>query len=380
MTFTLETDEAYAPTFLLYCLTATIGSVLDKTLLLEHEQDGDMGHAWLRTHYAGSGPFTLRRWRANEAIFLDANDSYWNGPPAMRRVIIRHVPESATQRLLLEKGDVDIARKLGPDQLVGLEGNPDIRIRQGVKGSLYYLGLNQKNAHLSRPQVRQALKYLVDYAGLESSIMKGKGVVHQAFLPKGFLGALEATPFTLDVDKAKRLLAEAGLEKGFTVTMDTRNKSPIIDLAQSIQATFAQAGIRLEIIPGDGKQTLTKYRARHHDIYIGRWGPDYQDPHTNAGTFASNPDNADDAPAKPLAWRNAWDIPHMTAQTQAAVLERNAEKRARLYQALQREHQQVSPFVILFQEIEVVAERVGTRGFVIGPSFDDNRYHKVVKD
>jgi peptide/nickel transport system substrate-binding protein len=322
----------------------------------------------------------LRRWRANEAIFLDANASYWNGPPAMRRVIIRHVPESATQRLLLEKGDVDIARKLGPDQLVGLEGNPAIRIRQGVKGLLYYLGLNQKNEHLSKPQVRQALKYLVDYTGLENSIMKGKGVVHQAFLPKGFLGALEVTPFTLDVDKAKRLLAEAGLEEGFSVTMDTRNKSPIIDLAQSIQATFAKAGIRLEIIPGDGKQTLTKYRARNHDIYIGRWGPDYQDPHANADSFASNPDNADDAPAKPLAWRNAWDIPQMTAQTQAAVLERDAAQRARLYQALQREHQQVSPFVILFQEIEVVAERIGTRGFVMGPSFDDNRYNKVVKD
>ena len=58
---------------------------------------------------------------------------------------------------------------------------------------------------------------------------------------------------------------------------------------------MAQAGIKLEIIPGDGKQTLTKYRARQHDIYIGIWGPDYQDPNTNAQTFASNPDNSDDA-------------------------------------------------------------------------------------
>ena len=49
---------------------------------------------------------------------------------------------------------------------------------------------------------------------------------------------------------------------------------------------WAQAGIEIEIIPADNKQTLTKYRARQHDIYIGQWGPDYQDPHTNAETFA----------------------------------------------------------------------------------------------
>ncbi len=376
----IETDRAYAPTFLLYCLSATISSVVDKKLLLEHERDGDLGHAWLRTHYAGSGPFKLRRWRANGVLMLDRNDNYRGAAPAMRRVIIRHVAEPATQRLLLEKGDVDIARKLGADQLAGLEGNPDIRIRQGVKGTLYYLGLNQKNEYLSRPQVRQALKYLIDYRGLENSIMKGKAVVHQAFLPRGFLGALETTPFSLDVAKAKALLAEAGLADGFSVTMDTRNNSPIIELAQSIQATFAAAGIKLDIIPGDGKQTLTKYRARNHDIYIGRWGPDYQDPHTNADTFASNPDNADDAAAKPLAWRNAWDIPAMTAQTRAAVLERDADKRAEMYRALQGEHQQVSPFVILFQEIEVVAERANVSGFIIGPSFDDNRHGGVRKE
>ena len=94
--------------------------------------------------------------------------------------------------------------------------------------------------------------------------------------------------------------------------MDTRNNSPTKDIAQAIQATWAQAGIEIEIIPADDKQTLTKYRARQHDIYIGQWGPDYQDPHTNAETFASNADNSDDAKSKPLAWRNAWDIPEMT--------------------------------------------------------------------
>jgi peptide/nickel transport system substrate-binding protein len=210
--------------------------------------------------------------------------------------------------------------------------------------------------------------------------MEGKVKVHQAFLPDGFLGALTDTPFELDVEKAKELLVEAGLPDGFSVTMDTRNTDDITGIAQAIQQTMAEAGIEMELIPGDGQQTLTKYRARNHDIYIGRWGPDYQDPHTNADTFARNPDNSDDAASKPLAWRNAWDIPEMTAETDAAVPERDPAKRAAMYEEIQREHQKISPFVIMFQDIEVIAERDNVDGTIWGPSFDDNKYWKAHKE
>lgn len=380
MTFVLETDKAYAPTLVLYCLTSTVASVVDKKLVMEHEKDGDLGYEWLKTNYAGSGAFKLGQWKANELLTLERNDNYWGGAPAMKRVIIRHVLETATQQLLLEKGDIDIARNLGPDQLASLRSNPDIRLQTSRKGGLYYLGLNQKNEILAKPQVRQALKYLIDYQGMEETVVKDLMVTHQAFLPIGLLGALEAKPFHLDVGKAKQLLAEAGYPNGFKVTMDTRSISPIMEMAQSIQATFAQAGVELEIIPGDGSQTLTKYRARNHDIYIGRWGPDYQDPHTNADTFARNPDNSDDAKSKPLAWRNAWDIPEMTKATDAAMLERDPAKRAALYREIQKIHQATSPFIIMYQQTEVAALRSNVKGFIMGPAFDDNLYHKVTKE
>ena len=380
MTLVIETDQAYAPTFLLYCLTATISSIVDKKTVMANEKDGDLGHEWLRTNYAGVGPFKLRQWRPNEALMLDRNDDYWGGAPAMERVIIRHIVEPSAQQLLLEKGDIDIARNLLPDQLESVRSNPELTVQEGPKGAIYYLGLSQKNEALANPKVRQALKYLVDYKGMEGTIVRDLLKVHQAFLPKGFLGALEETPFTLDVSRAKQLLAEAGYPNGFKITMDTRNTSPIMEMAQSIQATFAQGGVELEIIPGDGKQTLTKYRARNHDIYIGRWGPDYQDPHTNADTFARNPDNSDDAKSKPLAWRNSWEIPEMTKMADAAILERDPAKRAEMYLEIQKAHQATSPFVIMFQQTEVAATRADTKGFIIGPAFDDNKYHEVTKN
>jgi peptide/nickel transport system substrate-binding protein len=365
-------DRPYAPSFALYALTSSVASVVDKKLVLEHEANGDLGYEWLKTHYAGSGPFTIRDWRANEVAVLERNPNYSGTPAPLARVIYRHIPETATQRILLEKGDVDIARNLGPEEIAAVSKNADIKIQSAPKGTLYYLGLNQKNPNLAKPEVREALKYLVDYEAIADTIMKNQANVHQAFLPKGFLGAVNDNPYKLDVEKAKALLAKAGLPDGFTVTMDVRSSQPITGVAEAIQSSFAKAGVKLEIIPGDGKQTLTKYRARTHDIYIGVWGPDYQDPHTNAQTFASNPDNKDDASSKTLAWRNAWETPELGKQVDAAILERDPAKRAALYETMQREVMADGPFVIMFQQTENAAERANVKGFIMGPSFDNN--------
>jgi peptide/nickel transport system substrate-binding protein len=379
-TLVIETAEQVAPTFFYYCLTAVVGGIVDSKVVQANEKAGDFGNEWLKNNSAGSGPFKLVSWKANESYVLERNDNYRGTKALARRVVVRHVPESATQRLLLEKGDVDYARNLSKDQLDAIKGNAGLKVQQGPKGSIFYLGLNQKNPNLGKAEVREALKWLVDYDAIEQNIVRGRFVVHQAFLPSGFLGALEDRPYKFDLERGKALLAKAGLPNGFSVTMDVRNNSPVTDIAQAIQASWAKAGIKLELSPGDGKQTLTKYRARNHDIYIGQWGPDYPDPHTNAETFAMNVDNTDDAKSKTLAWRNAWDIPEMTKRIAAAVEERDAERRKATYEDVQREHQRTSPFVIMFQQIEVAAHRKNVDGFVIGPTSDTNYYANIVKN
>ena len=103
LTLSIETDKAFAPTFVLNCLTADVTSIVDKKLLLSKEQNGDWGYGWLKTNYAGSGPLKVREWRANEIVALERNDNYYGDKPKLSRVIYRHVKEASTQRLLLEK-------------------------------------------------------------------------------------------------------------------------------------------------------------------------------------------------------------------------------------------------------------------------------------
>jgi peptide/nickel transport system substrate-binding protein len=380
LTLVIETAEQVAPTFFYYCLTAVIGGIVDMKTVQAHEKDGDFGNEWLKTNNsAGSGPFKLVSWKANDSYVLERNDNYHGTKALPRRVVVRHVAEPATQRLLMEKGDADIARNLTKDHLDALRGNRNVVLQEAPKGSILYVALSQKNPNLARPEVREALKWLVDYDAIEKNIVRGRYVVHQAFLPRGFLGALEDRPYKFDIEKAKALLAKAGVPNGFSVSMDVQNSSPYMDIAQAVQASFAKAGIKLELTPADGKQVITKYRARNHEMLLLYWGPDYQDPHSNAETFAMNVDNTDAAKSKTLAWRNSWDIPDMTRQTAAAVKERDAKKREQTYRAIQKEHQKSSPFIIMFQEIEVAAYPKSVSGFVMGPSFENNLYATIRK-
>ncbi len=379
LALTLETDRAYAPTLVYNCLTANVAGIVDRKLLLTKEKDGDLGAAWLKTNFAGSGAFKIREWRANEIVALERNDNFGGPKAKLARVIYRHAKESATQRLMLEKGDVDIARNLTPQDLEALSKNPALKFSSVPKGTVYYFGLNQKNPNLAKPEVREALKWLVDYDAIGNTLIKNIGVIHQNFLPIGLLGASREKPYKYDVAKAKALLAKAGLPGGFKVTIDMRNVQPVQGLTEAWQQSLKKAGIELEIIPGDGKQTLTKYRARSHDIYVGQWGADYWDPHTNADTFARNPDNSDAAKSKPLTWRNSWDILELTKKTDAAAMERDGAKRARMYAEIQAEFRKTSPFVMLFQETEVAAFRANVTGLRLGPTADSTYLHVVAK-
>jgi peptide/nickel transport system substrate-binding protein len=368
MTVQVELDAPYAPSFFLNCLTFA-SVVVDKKLAMEHEVNGDFGHEWLKTNAAGSGAFIFKSWKPNDSLVLEGNPNYWDGAPAMKRVLIKNVTESATQQLLLQKGDVDIARNLTGDQIKAVKNDPNIKFQSFPKSTLWYMGLNTKNEFLGNKDARQAMKYLVDYKGLQDTMFNGVGVIHQTVIPDGQLGADNETPFTYDLAKAKELLAKAGYPNGFNVTMDVTNKTETRELSASLQNTMAKAGINLIIKVNDNRTTLTKYRASEHDIYLGTWGSDYLDPHSNVEGYLT----------APLAKRNQWTSPERDAAVLAARDEKDGAKRVQMYADLQKMALDESPYVIMFQQNETASLRKNVDGFVMGPTFDLNLYKNIVK-
>jgi len=377
---TIKWAGNFAPSFVLNVLAARVTSVVDLATVMANEKDGDQGTAWLNLNSAGTGPFKLRAFKPGESLALEANPDYFGGAPAMKQVIVRHVAEAATQRLLLESGDVDMAKNLTPDQVAGLAGNAAVRVETYPQAAVHWISFNQKVDTLTNPAVWKAARYLVNYEGMADSFLKGQMEVHQAFWPKGFPGALTDTPYTYDPEKAKQILKDAGVTLPIKVTLDVINANPFNDMAQALQQSFAPAGIEFEILPGTGAQVITKYRARTHQAMLLYWGPDFMDPHSNAKAFAYNADNADDKYASTTTWRNAWMPPaEINAKTMAALGEQDADKRLQMYVELQKSMQDEAPFVVMFQAVKQVAMADKVKGFVNGATSDFVFYRLVEK-
>lgn len=379
-TVTVKYEGDFSPAFVLNILASRPASIVDSVLVKEHEVDGDMGNAWLNENAAGSGPFVLDRYTPAQMIRMSANQSYFNGAPEIESVIIRHVAEAATQQLLLEKGDIDLARNLTPDQIASLD-NADIKVETFPQAAVHFLSFNQKTESLTDPAVWEAARHLVNYKGMTDTIIKGQMETHQAFWPKGFPGSYDETPFTYDPAKAKAILEEAGITTPITVSLDVINAPPFTDMAQSLQASFADAGINFEILPGTGAQVITKYRERTHQAMLLYWGPDFMDPHSNAKAFAYNSDNSDENYAATTTWRNAWAVPDdMNTKTMAALSESDPEVRLEMYRDLQKKVQETSPIVIMFQAAYQVAMDEDVTGYVNGATSDFVYYRLVEKD
>jgi len=376
-TLTVVVQEAFAPTLVLNMMTSIVASVVDKKVALANEKAGDFGNAWLKTNSASSGAYRLVAWRPNESITLEANPNFRLGAPKLKRVILRHVPEPGSQRLLLEKGDIDVARGLTPDQLTPIAGAKDIRIESFPGVNNFYAIMNLKHGPFADVRVRRAVKMLVDYQAMANTFLKGRFFVHQTFLPIGFFGATPYNPFKLDVEGAKKLLAEAGFPNGFEVKLSANTNNPFPQIAQAIQATMALGGIKVTIASGDARQVIGEIRGRTFQMAVISWAPDYFDPHTNADFFVQGADISDTPKSRTGPWRASWLIPELTAEMKRAAQELDGKKREQMYIELQKKVTDDGPYVWMFQNNWVIAMRSNLRGYPKG-LFEDQFFYRTI--
>ncbi|WPC76093.1 ABC transporter substrate-binding protein [Vibrio porteresiae] len=370
-------DADVGPSFVLSLLSAPAASIVDEKSVMANEKDGDLGHAWLNANSAGSGPFKIKKYVPHQILMMEANATSPAGAPKLQYVLLKNVPDAATRQLLLEQGDADLVRNLGTDQYFSLQGKKGVKTLNLPYASLYYLMFNAENASnpdLGKPEFWQAARYAFDYKGIADDLMHGQFAVQQNFLPVGFNGALTDQPFTYDPQKAAKILKDAGI-KNPHFKLVVSNQPPYLDIAQALQASFAKAGIDVELIPGVSSQIATDVKAHKYEATVTSWGPDYFDPHTNASAFAYNPENG----SKTVAWRANWHIPALNKLTLEARAETDGAKRTKIYQELQRDVRESSPFVIGLQNKKLVALRDDIQGYVQGITPEMVFYKNVSK-
>ncbi|UNE55023.1 ABC transporter substrate-binding protein [Bartonella machadoae] len=359
-TVVIKFDKPYPAEIILNnIVTSSITALLDRETIMKHEKNGDMGNQYLANNAACVGPYQISSWHPGEALLLRASLNYWGKAPKLKEILIRHVAETGTQRLLLQKHDIDVARNLTPEDLADLQAKTDIKVEKVLEPTMMYWGFNMTNPIFAHEKVRLAMRYLVDYEGLGKTILKGIGIPRASFLPLGNFGALdekEGQPFKLDLQKAKKLLAEAGYSKGFKANFLVGTSPYALPIAQSLQDNAKKIGVRFKIERLVGTQLFSKLSTRAFDTIFVGWNNDSADPYTMASRLVYNPDNRFEAKNTGYgSWHQGYFDESMNQKVEDALFEKDPQKRAQIYADLQRELMQKGPYAFIFQKYAVVA-------------------------
>ncbi|MGC0890541.1 ABC transporter substrate-binding protein [Pantoea agglomerans] len=352
------------PQLVIYSLAA-LGSmvVLDSKTVQQHEVDSDWGNRWLTTHEAGSGPFRLDVWQAKDVLRMSRATDYWRGEAKMSRVVFRHLQESQTLRLMMEKGDLDIASNMAIPDVRALRHDPDLTIDAVRKGTIYYLAMSMKDPHFDNIKVREAVRYLVDYQGINKSLMTGYGELHQRPIQAGMPATLPDPGYRLDVPRARALLAEAGYPDGFDTTLRVLADQPFLNIAIAVQSTLLQGGIRAKIITGTGNQIYGAMRDRQFSLLVGRGGSGVEPhPHSSLRALVYNPNNADSARLTNFqGWRTGFYDAQLNSMIDQALVERDKTRQQQAYYAIQQRYDQLVPALMPISQMldsVVVSNRV----------------------
>lgn len=208
---------------------------------------------------SGAGAYKVIEWVKEDHITLEANENYWKGAPKIKKVIFRPISNEATRVAALLSGAVHIikdvpvrdADRIAKSDVAGYVGAPSLRtIYLTVDVSREKSPTIEGKNPLLDKRVREAFASAIDYNAIVRVIMNNHAFKAEQMNPKvigGYAEGLKGYEFNLE--KAKKLLADAGYADGFTITLDSPNNRYMNDfkIAEAIASQLAKVGIAVKL-------------------------------------------------------------------------------------------------------------------------------------
>lgn len=201
-----------------------------------------------KSNVVGTGPFYLSDYKPRQSVTLARHDAYWRGKPIVEKIVHQFMPEASTRELALRSGEV---------QAIGIQAKQDIvdRLRKGgfvtdltAPANMFVVLLNTTKKPLDDVRVRRALAHATNRQDLIAFLGKDLARPEYSPLAQGYVGhTSDVTKYPYDMAKAKKLLAEAGLPNGFSMTVNMSNSNIYLPPIQVLQEQWKKIGVNMEI-------------------------------------------------------------------------------------------------------------------------------------
>lgn len=219
----------------------------------------------------GAGPYKFVSFTPGVELVLEAFEGYWRKTPAVKRIVMRVIPDESTRLAALKGGEVDIAYSIRGELADELRKTPGLSLKPVVLQGpnwLYFPEQWDPKSPWSKLQVRQAVNFAIDRQGMSEALFLGYcKITNNAVVPYTFDFYWQPPEAVYDPAKAKKLLAEAGYPNGFDAGMMTCDSS-YANMAEVSVNNLQAIGIKVKLQPIERAGFFAGYSAKQYKTGI----------------------------------------------------------------------------------------------------------------
>jgi peptide/nickel transport system substrate-binding protein len=317
-----------------------------------------------RLEPVGTGPFRFVEWVKDDHITLDRWDKYFAPErPYLDRVIFRAIADDTVRLTGLETGELQWAMQIPLQRVEGMkEAGGDIKATVGAPYLPDMIYLNSSKPPFDDKRVRQAIAWSVNRDEIVNVAFFGQAIAAaEAINPDNPLfSGLNAWADGPDYDRARALLAEAGME-GLTFDFDGQPQVPTqVKSAQVLQQQLERAGITMNIQNYESGEWITRLLTKEYLATISYWSATLDPAHFyRPGFHSQSPWNI-----------SGYGTPEMDAAIDAFTNEADPEKRKEAYAAMVALAQEEAPIITIDNQLQQYWVPANVYGMVPLPSME----------
>ena len=356
----IKTKEPFGP--LLAHLAHTAAAIVNEKAVTEFGDDYGQNPV-------GTGPFKFVSWDAAEKITLERFDDYYEGAASIKTVIFRDITEGTSRTIGLETGELDLAYDIEPIDKDRVSNHEKLVLIEEPSLSMTYIGMNMKKEPFDNVKVRKAINYAINSDDLITAVLDGAGQkANSPIGPRVFAHNADIEPYGFDVEKAKKLLKEAGYEAGFETTIWTNDNPLRMQVAQIVQAQLKEIGIDITIEILEWGSYLERTGQGEHEMFILGWVTVTSDP--DYGLYALYNSSQHGAAGNRTFFTNE-EVDRLLEEGRTSI---DPKKRAEAYKKAQEIIVGEAPDAVLYYQTQNVGASKAVKGFKLHPAGHHSLY------